>query len=192
AADDDLFNHVSATRPGDRELWIARVHYLASRGDWERAAQAAHRVVELDPADHWSWFSEAPLRLQLGDADGYRRICREMLARFVETGDLLIAERTAKTCFLADDAVDDLQIPQRLCQKAAANGTDNSSIKWLYLADGLGRFRGGDLPGAIEQLEKSLTPADEVLYLDAAAQAVLAMTHHRLGDAEHAKESLAK
>jgi WD40 repeat protein/regulator of sirC expression with transglutaminase-like and TPR domain len=192
AADDELFNRLATARSDDRELWIARVNHLAGQGDWERAAVAAHRVVELDPNDHWSWFSEAPLRLQLGDAKGYREVCREMLTRFADTNDLLIAERTAKTCFLAPDAVEDLQVPQKLCEKLLANGAENSAIKWFWLAAGLGRLRCGEFRGAIEQLDKCLTPANEVLYCDAVGHVVLAMTHQALGHNQQANESLAK
>jgi WD40 repeat protein/regulator of sirC expression with transglutaminase-like and TPR domain len=192
AADGELFDYVAAVRPDDRELWIARVNYLASRGEWKSAAVAARRVVELNPDDHWSWFSEAPLRLKLDDIDGYRQVCQEMLARFAETDDLVIAERTAKTCFLAPDAVENLQIPQKLCEKTITNGAEHSAIRWFNLAAGISRFRCGELPEAIEQLEKSLTPAHAVLYLDAAAHVVLAMTHHRLGHAQQANESLTR
>jgi WD40 repeat protein/Tfp pilus assembly protein PilF len=192
ASRDELFNPVASARADDRELWIARLHYLAGAGDWERAEAAADRVVELNPEDHWSWFSLAPLRLEVGDIDGYRLVCREMLARFAGSDDPYIAERTAKTCFLADRAVDELGVARSLSERAVERGENDPAVKWFRLAYGLGRFRGGDFQGALEELRKCLSPETESLYLDGAAHNVLAMAHHRLQQAEKAKESLAK
>src|SRR5262249_26473016 len=70
----------------------------ARRGRWADAAADYATALELDPKNHLTWHDAAPLLLEVGDIDGYRRVCREMLARFGRPTDPYVADRTAKTC----------------------------------------------------------------------------------------------
>src|SRR5262249_53011744 len=150
------------------------------------------RVIRLDPSDHETWYSESVLRLQLGDLPGYRRACREMLARFGQTKDVVVAERTAKTCLLAADAVDDLQPVIRLAEQAVTATEKSAGYRWFLLARGMADYRAGEFAAAVERLGKCVAPGAEELYRDATAHLFLAMAHSRLHHPNEARVALEK
>ena len=191
ARSDEAFARVVKLRPRDRRLWIARVLRFATHGQWQDAATALARVIELDPSDHFAWYGEAPVRLQLGDVEGYRRACREMLARFGHTDNPNIAERTAKTCLLAPDAVGTLEPVLRLADQALIGTEGRDNYRWYLLDGGLADYRAGRFAAAVARLRKSLSPAAPTMYLDATADVVLALAQQRLGQADEAKQALA-
>jgi tetratricopeptide (TPR) repeat protein len=189
---DEVFDRVVKLRPGDALPWVARASYHARRGQWQDAAAATARVLELDASDHMSWYSEAVLRLQLGDVEGYRRACRQMLERFGQTKEAYVADRTAKTCLLMPDAVDDLKPVVRLAEQAVTGTEKNTDYGWFLLARGMAHYRTGEFAAAVERLRNALNPDAEVIYRDAAVHLFLAMAQHRLGQAGEARAALAK
>jgi serine/threonine-protein kinase len=192
SSQDDLFDRVVKLRAGDQQAWLSRLNHHAPRGQWKQATAALAKLAELAPADHNHWFRLAPLYLELGDTEGYRRVCREMLKRFGETDRPDIAERAAKTCLLlADAGVDRGQVYQ-LAERALARGTGHAYEKWFHLAKGMADYRGGQFARAAAELQKSLSPGSEKPYLDGTAYLFLAMAHHQLGHAEEAQQSMRK
>jgi tetratricopeptide (TPR) repeat protein len=187
---DDVFPRVVKLRPKDRSLWAARAGRYASRARWREASAALARAIELDPADHLGWFLDAPLRLELGDAEGYRRVCREMVKRFGETDKPEVAERTAKTCLLAPNEVKDIKLVTKLADRAVTGTEHHGYYRWFLLARGMAHYRAGEYGAAVDRLHDALTPGEEANYLDALAHLFLAMAHHRLGKAGEARESL--
>jgi serine/threonine-protein kinase len=189
---DDLFDRVTKLRPKDRQPWLARLNHHAPRGQWKQAVAALARLVELTPEDHFGWYQLAPLQLELGDMEGYRRVCREMLKRFGETDQLETAERTAKTCLLIPNSGVDRGLPVKLAERAANRSAGQANAKWFHLAKGIADYREGQFPSALERLGKSLSPGSEVIYLDSMAYLFLAMAHQRLGQGEEAQQALYK
>src|SRR5262249_33048188 len=142
--------------------------------------------------DHWSWYCQAPLLLEIGDMDGYRRVCQELLTRFGKTNEAYIAERAAKTCLLVPNAVPNLSPVLQLAERAVT-GTEKQAIyRWFLLARGMADYRAGRFAGAVDPLRKSLSPRGQEVYLDGMAYLFLALAHHRMGQAEEARQSLAK
>src|SRR5262249_50106459 len=179
----DLFDRVAKLRPKDKQLRIAKVRRHAERGQWREAAAAMAKVIELDPADHWSWYCQAPLLLEIGDMDGYRRVCQELLTRFGKTNEAYIAERAAKTCLLVPNAVPNLSPVLQLAERAVT-GTEKQAIyRWFLLARGMADYRAGRFAGAVDPLRKSLSPRGQEVYLDGMAYLFLALAHHRMGQA---------
>src|SRR5262249_52905600 len=78
---DAVFSGVAAGRPDDATLWFARLTHCACRGRWKEATTASDRLKALTPNNCRVWFLDGPLRLELGDREGYHHTCREMLAR---------------------------------------------------------------------------------------------------------------
>ena len=112
---------------------------LARVGCWDEAAAAIDKAAELDPANHWYPFRAAPLHLRAGDVAGYRRVCRAMLERFQGTQALEIADRTAKTCLLAPDAVPDFNRVQKLADRVVTGTEKQGGLPLVYLRQGTGR-----------------------------------------------------
>jgi serine/threonine-protein kinase len=155
-------------------------------GLWDKAAAGFMASLELDPGDHWLSFLSAPALLQTGDLAGYRRVCREMLARFGRTDAADLAERTAKTCSLMAGAVGDFASVLRLADLAVEK---NGSDRWIQLTKALAEYRAGRCAAAIEWLQR-VAPDAGGGSLDATALAVLAMARKQQGQAEEAHAAL--
>jgi serine/threonine-protein kinase len=188
---DDLLARVANLHPKDAQLWLASVNYHAARRQWAKVATALAKVVELDPSDHFNWYCLAPVYLELGDKEGYRHVCREMLDRFGKSDQPEIAERTAKTCLLTPDAGVDRAHVLKLADGAVAAKT-NPNLRWFQLARGMADYREGEFAKAVDGLRQILSPGREVAYLDSMAYLFLAMSQQRLGRVEEARESMSK
>jgi tetratricopeptide (TPR) repeat protein len=170
---------------------------LIRLGQFKEAEQAFQEALELAPSDHWVWFRDAPLRLQLGDVEGYRRACREMLAQFSQTHEAMIAERTAKTCLLIPDAVADLQPVIQLADRAVTGTEKHQYYGWFLLVKGMADYRTGHFAEAIDRLKKIFSLSRERRYHISAAlhgtvYLFLAMAHHRLDQGPQARQALAQ
>jgi Flp pilus assembly protein TadD len=172
--------------------YFDRANESAFRGRWAEAAEFHTKVLELDPSNSLFWHDEAVLRLKVGDVEGYRRVCRGMLARFGGSNSPVEAECIARTCCLAPGAVADYEPVLRLADRAVTGTENHQAYRWFLIARGMADYRAGRFAGAIDWLRKSLTPGadSEEPVRDGLAHAVLAMAHHRLGQAEEARKAL--
>ena len=189
---DDVFDRVVKLRPSDQQAWLSRLNHHAPRGQWKQAAAALAKLAEMAPTDDDHWYRLAPLYLELGDMEGYRRVCREMLKHFGAADQLKSAARTARTCLLISDARVDRGLASQLAERVATRGTGLAPAKWYYLVKGMAEYRGGQYPSAVTWLQKSLSPGSEVPYLDGTAYLFLAMAHQQLGHGEEAQQSMRK
>jgi WD40 repeat protein/tetratricopeptide (TPR) repeat protein len=177
--------------PNEPQVWRDKGTFDCNHGRWQEAAKAMKKALELDPSYHWDWYQTAPLLLHIGDVDGFRRHCRDMLQRFGQTDEPLIAERTAKVCLLLPDAVADQNVVQRLAQRAVTGTEKNLGYGWFQLAKGLAEYRAGQFERSIEWLRES--QKDRYASLGgskALAHLFLAMAQHRLGRADEARAEL--
>jgi serine/threonine protein kinase/tetratricopeptide (TPR) repeat protein len=169
--------------------WIVRGEAYLGEGDWEKAAADYGQVMMLDPNDDWYWYPTAALRLRIGDTEGYRRICRDVLARFGSRAQL--AERISKTCLLVPEAVSDLGPVFDLADRAVT-GTEQQQhryYRWFVQAKCLAEYRAGRDSSAVAWLTR-FSPKADGMHVDAAAFSILAMAQHRLGRAEATREAL--
>jgi WD40 repeat protein len=169
-----------------------RASELAAIGRWTEAAELQGKALELDPTDHFAWHNDSVLRLVTGDLEGYRRVCREMLERFASTDGPNIAERTAKTCCIAPDAVSDYGPVLQLAERALNLLDVHGHRRAFLLARGMADYRCGNYVGAVDWLRQSLATGKATPLLDALANLFLAMAHHRLGEFKDAKEAFAQ
>jgi tetratricopeptide (TPR) repeat protein len=161
--------------------------YIA-QGQWEKAAADYGAGATLDPDNHFHWYQNAALCLQTGKVDEYRRVCREMLTRFGDTGNPEIAERTAKTCSLAPQALllaHGLEsMPQqdvlKLADRAVTGTEKHGDYRWFVLAKGLTEYRAGNDAAAVYWINH-FSPRVGGVHWDATAFVVMAMATHRLG-----------
>jgi tetratricopeptide (TPR) repeat protein len=167
--------------------WIVRGEAYLGEGEWEKAAADYGQVLTLDPNNDWYWYPTAALRLQIGDTEGYRRICRDVLERFGNNGQL--SERTSKTCLLIPNAVSDLGPAFKLADRAVTGTEQQPYFRWCVLAKGLAEYRAGRDSCAVAWLTR-FSPQADGIHCDATAFSILAMAQHRLGRAEAAREAL--
>jgi WD40 repeat protein/tetratricopeptide (TPR) repeat protein len=173
-------------QPQEGQLWDRRGRAHAELGRWEKAAADFARAVELGGQDITVWYRHALTRLAVGDQDGYRQACAEMLRQFGPTEDPETLRRLAWTCALALDAVADLAPLLRGLERAvAANPTacaHRHELGALLHRDGRPAEAVKELTEAIHLHRQDGTVSDRLF---------LAMANHRQGAAEEAGKWLA-
>jgi tetratricopeptide (TPR) repeat protein len=173
-------------RPDDPGLLAARgrLHALCRR--WDKAAADFARAVAARPDDPWYVFDAAGLHLLAGDIAAYQRYCRSWVERFAKTDEGAEASALALVCGYAPVPPVD---PARLVewgQKAVAAQPERP---WYHHALGLGYYRAGQFQEAVQHLNAANTSDWE---WRGVSWPVLAMAHHRLGNAAEARQWLMK
>jgi len=161
----------------------------ARQGRWAEAAAAYRRATELAQDDHWNWFMSATLELSAGDTDSYRRVCRQMLERFGDTADPVVADRTAKACLLAPDAVADSNAVQKLAERSVTGTDKHEFYRWFVLTKALAEYRAGRHEDATRWLKK-FDPDPAGGTPDATAFALQATARQHLSEAAEARKAL--
>jgi tetratricopeptide (TPR) repeat protein len=175
----------------DWKQLLQRAEQRVQARQWQKAAEDFAAALRIHPEEHWHWFRSASLWVWVNDRAAYRRHCEEMLRRWGETSDVVLAERTAKACLLAPDAVADMTPVFQLAQRGVTGTEAHQAYRWFLLARGLAHYRAGEFAQSLERLGKSVAP-DRALGINAAALFVTAMAHQRLGQAAAAREALDK
>jgi hypothetical protein len=158
----------------------------AHRGHWAEAAVGYDAAREIDSENHLYWFYDSALRLQIGDMEGYRRNCREMVKRWDHEKSPIFSDRIAKTCSLAPDSGIEREIILKHARVASRDGN-----LWGKLALGLALYRTTQFDSAAEVLRE--LDSDELNRpAHSACLAVLAMAQTRGGDVTVGRRRLAE
>ena len=180
--------------PTDADAWQARAGFYAAHGRFAEAAADYAKALQFDPDNHLVWRDSAMICLQLGDIEGYRRHCREMLRRFADSPDRNVCERIAKLCSMEPDAVPDLDQLARLADRALALGDAPEGTEaraWRELAKGMVEYRRGEFAAAADWLEKAANVSGNPPR-QAIASFILAMAQHRGGQVQKARETMTR
>jgi eukaryotic-like serine/threonine-protein kinase len=162
-----------------------------ARGQFRSAVSNYTRVVQLLPDDHYAYHYLAPLLLETGDVDGYRRHCTKMLRQFGNTNDAAIAERTAKDCMIIPPTASDLPAIAKLVETAAAAGPRHRYWVSIRFTKGLFEYRQGNFTNVAGWLNPVLPRTNDV-YRTVQTYATLAMAQYQLKQVEQARATLKK
>jgi len=176
-------------RPDYASAWAELAELDTRLGLWELAAKDFARELELrEPDSTWRWYFHALLRLYVGDADGYRQVARRMRARFRGTANVMFLIELIRTSVLRPEPDVDREQWVELAQHAVAA---RARGEWYTLyALGLAHYRAGQHDQAVRRLRESLAADQREWSARTLSYAVLAMAHHRLGQAAEAREAL--
>jgi hypothetical protein len=119
---------------GDWKQLLERAEQHVQARQWQKAAEDFAAALRVHPDEHWHWFRSAGLWVWVNDRAAYRRHCEEMLHRWGETSDVVLAERTAKACLLAPDAVADMTPVFQLADRGVTGTEAHSAYRWFLLA----------------------------------------------------------
>jgi eukaryotic-like serine/threonine-protein kinase len=170
---------------GGWKVWLDRGQSHATLQVWDQAAADYAKAVELGASSDRVLSAHAILRLGVGDEEGYRRACADLLERFGKTENPKIANNVAWVCSYAPDAVPDLGPAVELAAKVARSHPK----KYATLnTEGAILLRAGKDAEAVARLNAACKehprgggPFDYLL---------LALAHQHLGHAEEARACL--
>jgi serine/threonine-protein kinase len=175
---------IAQTLDPDRELGLDLATALESRS-WLAEAQAVwEKHLQNHPADFGAWFGYAELCLYLGKEKAYRSARRELLERFGETREPLVAERVARACFLLRPSDDELPRALALVNRAMAGHSDYLH-PYVQFAQGLAEYRQGHLERAMTLLQQSAATLSIP-----SPRLALALAQYRRGLKQEARASL--
>jgi Flp pilus assembly protein TadD len=126
--------------------------------------------------------------LHLGDREGYRNTCAQMLERFDKTEDRSTSEIVLNACTLAPGAVADRARAVRLAEKAVAL---DPKASWSHEVLGRTLYRAGRPEEAVKQLGEAVAISSDKTG-NVWHWLFLAMAHHELGHAAEARAWLGK
>jgi serine/threonine protein kinase/Tfp pilus assembly protein PilF len=193
------FSKAGELRPGSAPLQFSIGTLLAQFGVWDEAAIHTGKALALEPSsDNLWWMMHASFVLRAGDTKGYRQVCLQMLERFREPKNPIIAHRVALACLLIPDAVGDQPVLMELARLSVSGAPHDG---WCAITLGLASYRTGQFEQAAQHLRQVLKTWPENPY-DAesmgengaplTAWLILAMVCHRLDQSDEARQWLNK
>ena len=155
---------------------------LVQSGRWDRAAETASQVAQLEPNLPTRWYDYAIARLAANRSDDYRNTCTLMLARFGDTRDPDVAARVLYACVPSPNALPEPSKLLRLAELATNERKGNFRLL------GAARYRAGQFADAIDALDEAASEAPRRGW----DWFFLAMAHHRAGHTDDAQRCLAE
>jgi serine/threonine protein kinase/tetratricopeptide (TPR) repeat protein len=182
---ESAFTKAVQCRPDHSRVWAERAELYLRLGFWDLGAADYARAFQIqEPGSAHYFFVHALLRLYVGDTHGYRQICERAEQRFAGTTEPMVSNYLNGFYRLSADPVVD---PARIVQLAQA-ALPLGRAPWLPEGLGLAHYRAGEYEEAIARLREAR--AMDPNWEKARTNAILAMAHHGLGEAESARQSL--
>jgi serine/threonine protein kinase len=178
------------SQPSSSNLLVQRVELMGRQGRWQEAAASATLVVEYQPTDHYRYHTLAMLLAITRNRPAYEMLCRKMLTTFTNSSNPYIDERIAKDCLFLPDSGVDLELVDKLADKAVSLGSGYSDAPCFLTAKAMSTYRLGRFAESIQWAEKTLKSS--LIYPNAHAYAILAMAYWKLGQKDLARMMLDK
>src|SRR6266545_5660335 len=150
--------------------------------------------MELEPPDNAeTWFEHAALRLLVGDVEGHRRACAEMLKHLEKKGSAVMrAYLVARACTLTSSTgrLLDESTSRRVKQAVQQELTTNGMANWSLTQQGALSCRAGRSEEALALLKESMEkhPSWDGQVLNRLWRVLV---QYQLGQKEDARESTA-
>jgi serine/threonine protein kinase len=174
-------------RPDHSSVWMERANLYIRLGLWDLAAADFNEAVRLQESSlSVHWYFQAHLRLRMGDTNGYRQLCGQMLDRFGDSNDRDSHYDLARTCLLLPDSGIE---PTRLVAFARESATSPHAMPYCIFALGTAHYRLGQYDRAIGYLQQAIDRKGD-WNAGAFNYAVLAMAYWRLEQPDKARQAL--
>jgi serine/threonine protein kinase/formylglycine-generating enzyme required for sulfatase activity/tetratricopeptide (TPR) repeat protein len=141
----------SVGEPGLPAL-LMRSRLNADAGRWAPALADMERAVEGWPSIGLLRLHAAPVYIEAGDFDGYRRFRRTMLEQCKDAQDPFTLERTVKACLLIPATTAEVDQCVEFAERAVRSGEAGASKDFFALVAALAQFRKGNDDAAAARL----------------------------------------
>jgi serine/threonine protein kinase/tetratricopeptide (TPR) repeat protein len=181
----NLWNDIKVLGRRDPLISIEDARQLVADKEWAKASGIYAKVTDdLAVKNGDIWFEHAAVRLLLGDLDGHRKICQEMLEAAHSDPQKIRAYLAVRATTLAQDAVTDLAVAARV---SAAELTAYSTQFWSLTEQGALQYRAKHYQESIKLFEQSVQvdskPGNAIINW-----LWLALANQKLGQREEAQK----
>jgi len=180
---EELMSDVPLTIPQSSLIFNALGLVRVRQGQLPAAITNFIKSVTADPASPIAYHYLAPLLLQTGDREAYRRNCLQAIRQFGHTNDPAIAQSLVKDCLLSPPLPADLDNLAHTVDLAGAGGTTNRLLR------GLVDYRQGRFASSAKWLQDKATQEQDPA-LRVQAQMILAMAQEQLAKTNEAHRTL--
>jgi tetratricopeptide (TPR) repeat protein/tRNA A-37 threonylcarbamoyl transferase component Bud32 len=129
---------------------------FAKMQQWDKAADDYGKALQIWPENPENWFIHACLLLQIGDTEGYKKLCSRMAERFGQSTNDNEIELLAHALVLGPEAVSERERVQQLIEQRTAKTASVPRRIWLAHVPGLAYYRAGHYDQAIKRVTKGL------------------------------------
>jgi serine/threonine protein kinase len=185
---EEVLTPVIVRQSSSGDLLIQRLELMGHQARWQEAAATAVLVVEYQPTEHYRYHTLAALLAITRNRPAYETLCRNILATFTNTSNPYILERIAKDCLFLPDSGVDLELVDKLAEKAVSLGSGYPDAAYFQAAKAMSAYRLGHFAESIDWAEKTLKST--IIYPKAHAFAILAMAYWKLGQKDVARVML--
>jgi tetratricopeptide (TPR) repeat protein len=184
----ELLAHEDSNRTEYVDLVALRADVLARAGRWAKAQSDAERVCELRPKDFGSYHRLVPLTVANKDIVEYQRLCQQIVSRFHQTDQPLVADQMAKDCLILPASGADLDQVAAMADIAVKRGQLEPAYPFFQCCKALAEYRQGHFDEAVQWAQHaSMIP---FLYSQAEAYAILSMGQYKLNQPDEARTNL--
>jgi serine/threonine protein kinase len=166
------------------------INALARHGLWTDADALAEVRRGADPADHNPYHMRAPLLVAKNDIEGYRRLCGEIISRFRDATDPLLADKMAKDCLILSNSGVDLKSVIALADVAISRGSNSPALPYFRMTKALAEYRLGHYQEGADWARLAAT--GPILYAQVEAAAVIAMSQFKLNQLDASRVTLSE
>ena len=169
----------------------------ARRGNFTQAREAARQSTELAPDVGEAWLALAAIAVHEGDLEAFRKVRRDVLARFSDQPYLEPATLAAILCTVLPPTPEELDAGLRLAERVSAEDPGHprfDALRYAPVALILGEYRRGHYAQALEQANQYLTTTDagDQRFTGLWATLTVAMSEHQLHHPAEARRALAQ
>ncbi len=178
-------------------IWREDGEPAARRGNFTQAREAARQSTELAPDVGEAWLALAAIAVHEGDPEAFRKVRRDVLARFSDQPYLEPATLAAILCTVLPPTPEELDAGLRLAERVSAEHPGHPRfdvLRYASVALILGEYRRGHYAQALEQANQYLTTtnAGDQRFTGLWATLTVAMSEHQLHHPAEARRALAQ
>ncbi len=148
------------------------------------------KATEMDPDDHFAWYTRACALAYLGEKDQYRETCKFMMEKFAHSEDAQTVDQVTKSGLLIPSAYSEPAAALKNFDRALAKG--GQWVMWFQMGKALAEYRSGpDHFQAAEELIEAAQPKHAVIGVGGiTCNLIRSMIAFRKGDTANANRYL--
>jgi serine/threonine protein kinase/tetratricopeptide (TPR) repeat protein len=171
-------------------IYSALGDWHARQARWIEAATNYSLAIAGQPANFEAYDGLAPVLVQTGDMAAFGQLRRQLLFRFGDTTNPVIAQRVVNDSLVLPWSGEELERTAKVADAGSRAGSNHWAWNDIQFAKGLAAYRQGDFKSAADILATPLKDQGKDTARDVKAYMVLAMAHHRQGYAGYARDAL--